>query len=175
MAVETLKSAPITDLDTVPVVPQTAGQGGPGRLNHVDGFVTVPAASSIASTFRLVRLPSDAVVKQVILESEAQTAGATDVGLYYSSSTRDGTTPANQGDVIDADFFGAAVSLAAASRADITAESGVYTLNERALPLWEAAGLTSDPGGFFDVVATLTTAVTTGTGRLGVEVLYVGG
>lgn len=175
MAVETLKSTPITNLDTTPVVANKAGAGANGRLNHVQGYVTASAAASIASKYLLARIPSNAIVKDVILESEAQAAGATDVGLYYSDSTVDGTQKSLQGTVIDADFFGSAVSLAAASRASIVNESGVYTLDKRNQPIWQAAGLTSDPGGYFDVVATLTTAITTGTGKVGAEVSYVGG
>ena len=176
MAVVTLKSAPITNLDATPVVPNTVGQGSAGRLNHVNGFVTTTAADDIASKYILARIPSNAVVKQVIFESEDQGAtGAADVGLYYSTSTVDGTQKDLQGDVIDADLFASAVVLTAASRADVTAESGQYTLNERNMPIWQAAGLTSDPGGFFDVVATLTAALTEGAARLGAEVFYIGG
>lgn len=174
MAVSALKAAAITALDTVPPFLPNAGVGGKGRLCHVNGFVTTVAADSIASTYRLARIPSDAIVKQVILESEAQAAGAADVGLYYSSSTKDGTQPSLQGTVLDADFFSTAVSLAAASRADVTNESGTNNLSLRNLPIWQAAGLTTDPGGYFDVVATLTTAITTGAARLGAEVFFVG-
>lgn len=172
MAVETIKSAPIINLDATPAVPNTEGEGATARLKQVQGFVTASAAASIASKYLLARIPSNAKVKDVILESEAQAAGATDVGLYYSDSTIDGTSASLQGTVISAAFFGSAVSLAAASRASIVNESGTYTLDKRNQPIWQAAGLASDPGGFFDVVATLTTAITTGTGKLGAEVLY---
>lgn len=174
MAISALKAAPLTALDATPPFLPNAGVGGKGRLCHVNGFVTTVAADSIGSTYRLARIPSDAIVKQVILESEAQAAGATDIGLYYSTSSKDGTQPSLQGLVISAAFYASAVALTAASRADVTNESGTNTLALRNLPAWQAAGLASDPGGYFDVVATLTTAITTGAARLGAEVFFVG-
>ena len=57
---------------------------------------------------------------------------------------------------------------------EVVNESTQYSMNERVLPLWQAAGLSADPGGLFDVVATVvTTDVTTGTGKLGVRVGFV--
>lgn len=173
MAVSALKSAPITNLDSTPVVPNTTGEGGPGHLRYTDGFVTAVAADSIGSTYRLARVPSNAKVKSVWLESEAQAVGAGNVGVYYSDAAFDGTPAANSGLVVSASLFGAAVSLAAASSADVTNQSGNYTLDKRTQPLWQAAGLTADPGGFLDVVVTLSTAITTGTGKLGARVEYV--
>ena len=42
------------------------------------------------------------------------------------------------------------------------------------MELWEALGLASDPGGWFDIVATVvTTAVTTGTGIMTLEAEFV--
>lgn len=173
MAVSALKSVPVTNLDSIPVVPNTSGEGGPGNLRYAEGFVTALAADSIGSTYRLARVPSNAKIKSVWLESEAQAAGATNVGVYYSDSTLDGTASANQGLVVSASLFAAAVSLAAASSADVTNAGGTYTLDKRTQPLWQAAGLTADPGGFLDIVATLSTAITTGTGKTGVRVEYV--
>jgi hypothetical protein len=111
----------------------------------------------------------------VVFESEAQGAGKFDLGVYYSSSTSDGTAPSVRGTVVDADFFASAIECASAvTPTNVTAESGVYTLDERSQPLWQALDLSSDPGGYFDIVATcVTTAVTTGTGKLGATIYYV--
>lgn len=174
MAVEAVKSAGITNLDAVPPLANTQGEGAKFSLECVDDWATVPASASAASTFRLVRIPTTCKVKQVLFESEAQAAGATDIGLYYSSSVNDSPAAlAKAGAVIDADFFASAVALTNASGpTDVTNEGGFYTLNERSLPIWKAVGLSADPGGFFDVVATLSTAVTTGTGKIGCRVSY---
>lgn len=173
MAVEHVKSTPITDLDTVPAVPQTAGEGGPGYLRSVEGYVTVPASSSIDSTFRFVRVPTNAVIKNVRQTSGAQTDGSWDVGVYYPTIGRTGL-PDLAANAIDQDFFASAVaSDAATGVTDITFEAGAgYLRSEWNLPVWQALGLTSDPGGFFDIVATVTEAVTTGAAILAIQVVY---
>lgn len=175
MSVENLKSASVTNLDAVPIVPNTVGQGAPGELRAVGDYSTASAAASATSTYQLARIPSNAVVKQVFFESEAQTAGKFEVGLYYSTG-KDGTVPSLAGGAIDSDFFASDVDAASAvAQLDVTNESGNYPLNKRNQPIWKASGLSADPGGFFDVVATVhTTAITTGTGKLGALVYYVG-
>jgi hypothetical protein len=50
----------------------------------------------------------------------------------------------------------------------VNAQSGTYTLSKRTQPLWQAAGLASDPGRLFRYRRHRhTTAVTTGTGKMG--------
>lgn len=174
MAVENLKSTAVTNLDTIPRVPNTAGVGAPVALKTVNDYVTISASASTTSTYQMVRIPSTAKVKNVMIESEAQGAGKVDVGLYYSSATTDSTAPANQGTVIDQDFFASDVDLASlVTPTNITNESTTYTLAKRNQPIWQAVGLSSDPGGMFDVVLTVhTTAITTGTGKTGLQVSY---
>jgi hypothetical protein len=176
MGTSALKSAPITNLDAIPVVPQTTGEGGPGFAKNVFGFVTAVAADAAGSTYRLVRVPSNAKVSSLIFESEAQGAGKVQLGVYYSDSTVDGTAQANLGAVIDAKFFSDDIDCTSAvlPGEKVFNTGGSNTQDKRNQPLWQAAGLTSDPGGYFDVVATVhTTAVTTGTGKLGARVSYV--
>lgn len=164
MTTEALKSTGVTNLDTLPVVPVTAGVYGPGRLRHVAGYVTTTSGVTIGSTYAMVRIPSNAHVKRVTWEAAAMTQGPFDVGLSYSTSTIDGTIPDNQGDVIDADFFASATSAASAvvCGTDITNESGTYTVAKRYKQIWDAVGLSSDPGGYFDVVFTSTNTITVG-------------
>lgn len=174
--IEALKSAGITNSDASPRVANTAGEGGPSRLSYVDGYVTVSAAAAAGSTYCLVRLPSFAKVKRVLFESEAQGAGKFHLGAYYASAGPDQPhNAANAGAVIDADFFASLIDCASAvAVTDVTNESGTNTLALRVKPLWEALGLSADPGGKIDIVATVnTTDVTTGTGKLGVAVEYV--
>ena len=176
MAVETLKATSITSLDTIPASANLTGSGAPGDLKDIGDFVTVPAAASATSTFRLARIPTNAKVKHVFFESEAQAAGAIDVSVYYSSSTVDGTPPAVQGLIVPttgSQFFASAIAVTSAVAATIvTNESGNYNLSKRNQPLWQALNLAADPGGFFDIVAVVQTAVTTGLGRLGVRVAF---
>ncbi len=176
-----LKSAAITNLDATPVVPNTTGEGAPGRTLQVNGFAIPLAADAAGSTYQLVRVPSNAKIKHLFFESEAQGAGKFQLGVYYSDSTVDGTSAANQGLVVPTtgvDFFASDIDCSSAvNSADYVGGGGTtsrYNLSLRNKQLWDALGLTSDPGGFFDIVATChTTAVTTGTGRLGVSALYI--
>lgn len=175
MAVDHVKSAIITNLDATPVVQPTAGEGGSAPLKYIDGYATAVASSSADATYQLCRIPSNAKVKKIIFESQAQTAGKFDLGLYYATDGV-GNKPLAllAAAAIDQDFFAAVIDCASAVLpVDVTNQSLFYTLAKRAQPIWQAVGLTSDPGGFFDIVATVkTTAVTTGTGMFGVSVSY---
>lgn len=175
MAVEHVKSTPVTNLDATPIVPSTAGEGGKGYLTEISGYVTAPASASADSTFRFVRVPTTAKIKAVVLASGAQGAGKVDVGLYYPTTGRTGVADL-AANALDQDFFATDVDLASAVQpTDVTFEAGAgYILSEINTPLWQAAGLTSDPGGFLDIAATVhTTAVTTGTGVIMLSVRYV--
>ena len=173
MAVEHVKSTPVTNADATPVVANTTGKGASATVREVEGYVTIPASASVDSTFRIVRVPTSAKIKSVVIESEAQTAGKVDVGVYYPTSGKTGL-PDLAANAIDQDFVADVVDLASAvAPTDITNEAGFYTLDERDDPLWQAVGLSSDPGGYFDIVLTVkTTAVTTGTGKTGLRVRF---
>lgn len=175
MAVDHVKSTPVTNLDATPVVQNTTGEGAPGMLRTVNGSAVAVAASSIGATYQFVRVPSNAKVKHVFFESAAQAVGVGDIGVYYATDGKGGQpTALLAAAAIDQDFFASLVSLAAASAiTDVTNESGTYTADKRNQPLWQAIGLTSDPGVSFDIVLTLTTAITTGLGLMGMEVQYV--
>lgn len=182
MAVSKLKSTNITNLDATPIIYSNAGSGASGALVEINGFAIPLAADAVLSTYQLVRVPSYAIIKHLILENEAQGAGAVQLGLYYSDSTTDGTAQANLGLVVPSgvNFFANDVNLAAAINATdyvngiAGASAGLYNISLRNQKLWQAAGLATDPGGFFDIVATVhTTAITTGTGRLSLSAQYV--
>ena len=175
MAVDHVKSTFITNLDASPVTQNTAGEGGPAPTKTVDGYATAVASSSVGATYQLCRIPSNAKVKSIVFESEAQTAGKFDLGLFYATDGLGGKpTSLLVANAISAAFFASAIDCASAVTAtDVTNESGTYTLDKRAQPIWQAAGLSSDPGGNFDIVASvITTAVTTGTGKFGIRVGY---
>ena len=175
MAVDHVKSTPITNLDASPVVPNTAGEGGPAHLLSISsGTVTGVASSSIDATYQFVRVPSNAKIKQVLFDSEAQTVGTIDIGLYYATDGEGGKpTALLAANTINRTLFAGAVSVAALSaQTDITKQSATFTPLKRNQPLWQAAGIASDPGGYFDIVGTLATTITTGTGKMGMTVNY---
>jgi hypothetical protein len=177
MGTSHLKSTAITNSDATPVVANTSGRGAEGRLHCISGFVTAVASDAATSTYQLVRVPSNCVIKQVLFASEAQGAGKVQLSVYYG--TNDGAT-LTVVPTTGAGFFSDDIDCASAvAQADYTSNgtSGTgangYTLDKRNKELWDALGLSSDPGGWFDIVAVVhTTAVTTGTGKLGVLVYF---
>lgn len=176
MAVDHVKSTPVTNLDATPIVPNTVGEGAQGFLRNIEGNAVAVASSSVDATYQLVRVPSNAKVKELRFESAAQGAGKFDIGVYYATDGQVGQpTALLAAAAISQALFASAIDCASAvAITNVTNESGTYTIEKRNQPLWQAAGLSSDPGGAFDIVATVvTTAVTTGTGRFGVSVNFV--
>lgn len=175
MAVDHVKSASITNSDANPVVANTMGEGGPAALKNVTGIATGVASSSIDATYQMVRVPSNAKIKRMTLQSEAQAVGVTDVGLYYATDGMGGRPLSLLvAAAISRNFFAASINLNTTTMQDVLGNpigSG-YTPSKRNMPLWQAAGLTSDPGGNFDIVLSLTTAITTGGGVMVMQVDY---
>jgi hypothetical protein len=164
MAVVNTKSTALTAADSG-YRTQAPITVGPRRIYGDVGVVAVANGDSIASTYRLVRVPSSAGVRELAIKCTAITTGAADFGIYR--------TAADGGAVVDADFFASAVSIATALAVPtfITHEAGVYTVDKLEQPLWQALGLTADPKCDYDVVATLTGAATAA-GTLTAQIEY---
>lgn len=184
MAGHQLKSASITNLDASPQVANTIGEGAVGSLMSVSDSVTTVSGDDTTSTYRLVRIPTNAKIKSLYIMSAIATAGSGDIDIAFSDSTVDGTQQALAGGVVqitgpaDNKLFGAAQSLVGTSqRVDFTMK-GTFTPAMQNIPLWQvlvnlgATQFTADPGGFFDIFVKITTAITTG-GVLAAEVNYV--
>ena len=168
-----LKSAQITALDTYQPGGdlQSAGFGAPARSVTVAGTVTTVSADAAGSTYQMVRVPTNASIKYIGFSAKAMGAGTMALSVYYSDSKIDGTAAANQGLVVPttgSQFFSAAIDCSSAvNQTDETfgnaATGGANDQTKINKRLWDALGLTTDPGGFFDIVAVCTTtAVTTG-------------
>jgi hypothetical protein len=165
MAIDlTLKSTQLTARDATPATLNTPGLGGVSDRKHKVGYLaSVTASLSITSIIRLVEVPAHAKNVRTKTYSGAQAAGKFDIGLYNKG-----------GAVIDADFWNAALDCASAVNGT-TDVLTVYTLAKRQQPLWQAAGVTTEPapGTMYEIAATVvTTDVTTGTGGLQIEVEY---
>ncbi len=165
MAVVTLKSGPITNRDAAPSVANNSSVEG-GNVREVAGTLESVSGDSIGSKYILAQVPSNARVSQLLVYSDD--IGVTtiaDFGLYRN--TLDG------GAVVDADFFASALSLkdGALNGVDITHESAVFGVEDIEKPLWEALGLSEDPGVFYDIVATLT-AASDAAGTLSIKCKY---
>lgn len=176
MAVEHTKSTAITNMDAGSLIAPTAGEGGPAPLKWNEGSASTTTTSSVDSTFQFVRVPSNCKVKQVWFESaDMGSTGTVDIGVYYATDGLGGKpTTLLAANVIDRTFFASALdnSGQAFALTNITRESGTYTIAKQIQPLWQALGLTSDPGGNFDICATITTAAATAAALMGLSVAY---
>jgi len=187
MAGHNLKSLAITNLDATPVVANTIGEGAPGYEKVLTDFTTPVSADDTTSTYRMCRFPSNAKVKDLKIYSAIATAGSADIDVAFSDSTTDGTQAALAGGIVqltgpvDNKLFGAAKSLVATVAAGpiiANAFQGTFTPAMQNIPMWQnlvtlgATQFTSDPGGYFDILVKITTAVTTG-GTLSCELRYV--
>ncbi len=172
----TIYSSVLSGLDASPQVRPDAGAGAPARLNAQVGTVLVPTATATTSTAAAVRIPSNAMVKSVMLALDA--AAATfdvDIGLYYSDGQNDGTSVINQGTVISATLFASAfVAGSVVEWQEVAFQAATFLPSMTSEPIWKAAGLASDPGGMFDVVLTIVTGATSGAANASVKVEYDG-
>jgi hypothetical protein len=152
MAVVAVKSTLITNADATPVVLNNPRvDGGFERIEVATAAIT--DTDSIASTYRMFRVPSNAVMTDLrIYSPDIGTTTISDIGLYRTA--KDG------GAVVDADFFASALSLkdGALNGVDVLHESAVFSIANSGKELWDALALTSDPGVFYDVAFTLTAA-----------------
>ena len=161
MAVVSVKSTLVTNADALPAVLNSPRvDGGFERIEVATAAIT--SGDSIASTYRMFRVPSNAVMTDLrIYSPDIGTTTISDIGLYRTA--KDG------GAVQDADFFASALSLkdGALNGTDVLHEAAVFTIANSGKELWEALGLTSDPSVFYDVALTLTAAAdATGTVKL---------
>jgi hypothetical protein len=152
MAVVAVKSTLITNADATPVVLNNPRvDGGFERVSVATAAIT--SGDSVASTYRMFRVPSNAVMTDLrIYSPDIGTTTISDIGLY--------DTAAAGGAVVDADFFASALSLkdGALNGEDVLHEAAVFTIANSGKELWDALGLTSDPHKFYDVALTLTGA-----------------
>lgn len=173
MAVVTTKSTGVTAGDAATQT-NVAQKIHGGRLRESIGVIEAVSGDDIASIYRLVRVKSGDRISQVLLSCDAITTCEGDVGVYDITSV-------NAGAVVDVDFFASAQSLAAAlSNSDITheadpADAGAgFGKADIEKPLWQALGLSADPGKQYDIAVTLTAAAGSA-GTIGLKVRYCDG
>lgn len=179
---EALKSASIANLDTVPPVANSAGEGGPAYGLDLADYVTATAAGLVVgSTYKLLRVPSTVKLKQLdvmsvaTLDSNGAPTLKLDIGAYYSDSTSDQTPVSLQGTLISANALGAALAFAQNALLATRTIDGLSALSfdKRNQPLWQALGLSADPGGMIDIVATVNANAATGVaGQIGARLRF---
>jgi hypothetical protein len=153
MAVVTVSSAPVANADAKPIVRNSA-KVAEGEILGSVGSVALANGDSIGSVYRMVRIKSGCRINSLQLVCDAITSGAADIGLYQ--------TAARGGAVVDADFFTPAQTIATATQGIQVAHGNILKAGSITLRLWEALGLSSDPGIDYDVALTLTAATTAG-------------
>jgi hypothetical protein len=110
----------------------------------------ITTGNSSTSTYRFFSIPSNARISSLqIYSDDCGTATAADFGIYQNTI--------NGGAVVDADHFKAAQSLNGGALSGTELAFGNVVVAEKIqMPLWEALGLSADPGRDYDVVMTLT-------------------
>lgn len=178
MAVFNLKSSVVTNRDAVPSVIND-GRLERGAMRSSIGSVTAGttdtggATYAAGSTYVLASLPSTSMVRNVLLSCAALTSGAVSIGVAQNTKNSLGNAYPAAINATATALFAAAQSVASAlSKSNVTNQSTNYTLTKQEQPLWQAAGLTTDPGGTLDIVVLVTTTLTAG-GLIGLEVQYV--
>ena len=144
-----------------PVMPQAKTNGAP--VQAITAIVSIATDASSTSTWRLARLPSNAIIHNIIGSCTAQT-GTTDmrIGVAYSPNKVSGAT-------INAACFASGLTFASASRVlDGTAS---LAITDSAKEIWEVAGLTADPKTELDIILTAQTIGTAG-GSAGFKIEY---
>lgn len=159
MTTEALKVTAITNLDATPPV-RTTNYGQTAQL--IFATITATTGKTAGSTYQMVRLPSNAILHslRMWLDSGVTTFDG-DITLYYSDTWADGTDANASGGAVAAHVFKTAVDLHAITTPTEYFLGGNLVGSKLGQPLWQQAGLTADPGGFFDIVL-LTTSTTSG-------------
>lgn len=181
MAADTLKSRSITNVDSNPIIYDSAGFNIATRELTATDYATVTTGGlgSTSSLYYLVRMRSNSILRSVKLfvstqlDTNASKTLTFDIGAYYSDSTMDGTQAQLQGTQISANAIAAAV--ASPPNAGVAGSVEFYSAPPAAMDkmLWDFLGLASDPGGYIDlVVAVHAVAATAAAGDLGMLVTF---
>lgn len=174
-----LKSVGITNADASPVVRNGAGQaGGPGRLMRVCDVVgPTTNGDTTGGQLRALRIPSNCFLIGIKAFQKAATTTATfTISLFYSDAASDGTSIGNTGEIGTSIFSSSnwdSHAVIAPAEVAFLNTSG-YLPTDVVNPIWKSAAtsLTSDPGGYFDIVF-VNTATISGAATLVVYADYM--
>lgn len=176
MSTFTVKSTVIGNRDAAPPVITDAYVDG-GEVLECEGFVqSYGAADGAGSLYKLCQVPSNARMSSLELQADAfGTSAAIDVGVFWPTfiPVGAGLSAANQGTGINTTLFAASLGMSAATTpTNIINSSGNNTIAKQEKALWDAAGLTSDPGILLDIVVRVQTAIVL-QGNIGLKARYV--
>lgn len=176
MTASTVKSTMVTNaLDSAPKQAQDSRKLS-GRMSVWSDTIEAATTSTdeVGDVMLMMPVPSHASLHSLRLFCDdldsGGTSGAVDVGLYNGpeafTDTDSGHTAYAAYAVIDADCFASAITnLTAADKTGVEiryeAAGAANEIAKIGNPLWQIAGLTSDPGRTFVVGITVTTQMTT--------------
>lgn len=150
---------------------------GHSRVRKKIARMTVGTGAVIGSELRMMQIRSSDRIGEIFVSSDGgATAFAADLGLY-----KVGSSDAHDGAVIDAELFASALALSTAiARVDQFKEATTLDDEDRWKTAWElaavgAASYTEDPQEDWDIVLTVTTALTVALNEVVVEITYTSG
>lgn len=163
-----VKSALITKFESDPRSFVQPWEGQQVVRTTGPGVVAVTASEDSGDKLFFARISSSArLLAALISNTTVPSSGAINIGLYQT--TEDG------GAAVDEDFIASARAVTTATtNLDLTHESGQFAVSERSQRIWEALGLSEDPGVYYDIIGTITTDMG-GAGAICIECLYVDG
>lgn len=167
MAVVTTKSTRISNAEAASQTLDTPGVNH-GKLRRVAGTVEVASTDSSTSKFIMFRVHSSWTIASLRIFCDALGGScAGDVGLYQCSAN-----PANGGAVVDVDAYASAQTLVSAIKTGTEIAYEARDIANLQQKVYQDAGLTTDPGRWYDVAVTLT-ADAASAGTLCLEGWYV--
>jgi hypothetical protein len=188
LTAETLSSPQITTLNSLyggtgaGTARPTAGDQGAGQLQSLYQNIQPTSGSTSGSLYRMLRLQTNCIVRHLIIDYDGLiTTFMTDCTLYYANAVLDSANQQNVGQLVNglsgpASVFAYNLDLSmqtAGAQIEISGQSQNYNASLRSQPLWVAAGLSSDPGGFFDICLVESATQSTLNLIIGLEVQYI--
>lgn len=159
MTAATTKSTQVTNADAKPVTASDTKMGGNLRVWMETKELATTEIDDVGDIVRMIRIPTNCKPTSLRiyaddLDSNGTPTLAYDVGVYRS----------NDGAAVDVDCFATATTVGQSAVTTSPSESLVEAMDIAKIGkyAWEIAGETSDPGGFYDVAITITTAAATG-------------
>ena len=167
MATVNTKATNVTNPDSTPSKANPLHIHG-ARLYEIVGTVEVAVADDNDSVYRMARVYSSWRLSSIELFNDAIQSGTVyDLGLY--------DTAENGGAVVSQELFASDVTMVSArsTPTELTYEATPTNIDKIEKRLWELAGLTADPGKWYDIAFKATT-VGSGAGTISTRVRYVG-
>lgn len=177
MSTFNILSTILTNRDATPKVLTDAYVSG-GTLKESQGYVQTNSggADGIGSTYRLCTVPSNSRVSSLDFQSSGLGTSCTlDIGVWYPTfiPVGSGLSAANASAVINTTLFASALACSNAVASTNLVTTANIAINKQEQPLWQMAGLTSDPEIDLDIVVYVHAAVAL-QGYVGLRARYLG-